>query len=131
MQESNQSKQPADGMSLGQRLRQAREQKGLSLRQFATQLGRHSGYVSRLEADFYEHPGLSLLHRAAEILGLDYAELVALTGQTVPQRLPELTEYLGTKYELDNETAAKLAAQFTTLLHEHRNHKRPGELQGT
>lgn len=103
-------------LSLGATIRQAREQKDISIRVLATEVGVHRGYLSHLEADFFKRPRLDLLQKIATVLDLDFATLVSRSGHQMPTGLPSLAEYLAQKYKLDQPTADKLARQFKQTL---------------
>lgn len=55
-------------MSVGRRIRAAREEQGLSLREFATRAGLSPGFVSQLERELVD-PSLETLRRIAALLG--------------------------------------------------------------
>jgi transcriptional regulator with XRE-family HTH domain len=72
------------GVSIGAVLRQAREVRGLSAIETARGAGISSAYLSKLENDAVKRPSPKVLHRLSEVLGVPYAELMALVGHPVP-----------------------------------------------
>jgi transcriptional regulator with XRE-family HTH domain len=99
-------------------VRQARETKGLTIREAAQQLGvDHTHYV-RMET------GERLLGKhlpaVAKLLGLDAEELAAIATD----RLPGLAPYLRAKYDLTDEAVAELEAHFKAVSKQTRPKKR-------
>lgn len=70
-------------VELGQRLRTAREQRGMTQKDAATAAGIATDMVSRLENGRYQSPGLRTLLRLADGLG-------TTVGELLPQRDPDL-----------------------------------------
>lgn len=70
--------------SIGVVLRQAREVRGLSAVETARAAGISSAYLSKLEGDAVKRPSPQVLHQLGEVLGVPYAELMALVGYRVP-----------------------------------------------
>lgn len=66
--------------SLGGRLRQLREARGLSLRDLEDETGLSNGYLSLLENNKIKQPKPPVLHKLAEALGVPYIELMGLAG---------------------------------------------------
>lgn len=74
-------------MTLGSRIREARQARGVSLRQLASQVGIHFSHLSKIEND-KDYAGRPLLIRIAEALGDDAEFLLGESGhQTMPFRL--------------------------------------------
>jgi transcriptional regulator with XRE-family HTH domain len=71
-------------VSIGTVLRQAREVRGLSSVETARRANISSAYLSKLENDAVKRPSPEVLHRLGEVLGVPYAELMALVGHPVP-----------------------------------------------
>jgi len=65
---------------LGRRLKELREERGESLRDFAKRVGKSAGYISQVEAR-NELPSAELLCHLAQIHGIDPAELFELARQ--------------------------------------------------
>jgi len=72
------------GVSVGAVLRQAREVRGRSSIETARSAGISPAYLSKLENDAVRRPSPDVLHRLSEVLGVPYAELMALVGYPVP-----------------------------------------------
>lgn len=70
--------------TLGSEIRKVRELRGLSLNAAATPAGFSATYLQKLERDQVESPSPHRLHRLAEALGLDYADLFRLAGYPLP-----------------------------------------------
>ena len=77
-------KEAAMTMTLGAILRQAREVRGRSSIETARSAGISPAYLSKLENDAVRRPSPAVLHRLSEVLGVPYAELMALVGYPVP-----------------------------------------------
>jgi len=71
--------------TLGQRLRELREQRGLTVRQFADRIKKTPGYVSRIEARG-EIPSPELLCAIADVYGITPEELLDLAKQCYLER---------------------------------------------
>lgn len=71
-------------LSFGSVLKQAREVRGLTSIETARGAGISSAYLSKLESDVVKRPSPGVLHRLGEVLGVPYAELMALVGYRVP-----------------------------------------------
>jgi transcriptional regulator with XRE-family HTH domain len=84
--------------TLGDTLRQHREDLGLSLTEMAARLGVSGSHLSRLERNKIEHPAPDLLLQISKCMAIDAQDLYALTGLFVPDDLPELVPYLRAKH---------------------------------
>jgi|HubBroStandDraft_2_1064218.scaffolds.fasta_scaffold574215_2 transcriptional regulator with XRE-family HTH domain len=84
---------------LGQRIRELREKRDLSVRQFASLLAKSPAYVSKVEARG-EIPSPELLCQIAGLLKADLEELLALAKSSHLER---------TAKEIDARQAAALA----------------------
>lgn len=115
----SENQHPPKRPSLGEYLRSERERAGWSLRQFATMVGVHYSYLSRLENDGPANPTAELLQRMAEILEIDAAELLAYIG--VKPSLPEPRMYFRSMYGLSPEQAEQAAR---LIEQEFRSHKK-------
>lgn len=82
-------------MTLGERLRTMRKEKGLSLRRAAEGAEISVAYVSRLEAND-ANPTLEVLEKLAKLYGVPLEELTAGTRETSSplQLAPALVEFL-------------------------------------
>jgi len=71
-------------VTLGAILRQAREVRGRSSIETARNARISPAYLSKLESDAVRRPSPAVLHRLSEVLGIPYAQLMALVGYPVP-----------------------------------------------
>ena len=107
-----------DNISLGDYLRIAREEKGLSIRALARRVGVDHTYLARVENGERGDPKPELLNRLAAELNVDPAELLAYVG--VEPALPEPRLYFRRKLGVDADEAEVLAR----LVEEHQAKKR-------
>src|SRR5690349_13755448 len=73
----------------GQKVRELRQAKGLSLRALAPQVGVGYAYLSKVETgrlDFGDYPSEALIHKLADVLGGDGDELLLL-AQKIPESI--------------------------------------------
>ena len=87
-------------MTLGQRLKELRTEKGLSVRDAAEKLGKSAGYISRIEVRG-EIPSPEFLVVIATQYGVDLDELLTLS------KTDQLTR-TGLEIDARNETALTL-----------------------
>lgn len=76
-------------MTFGQRVRQLRQEKGMTLRDLAPLVGVGFTYISKIEngrLDFGDYPSEALIRKLAKVLGADLDELLLL-AQIVPDRI--------------------------------------------
>ncbi|MCC3769322.1 helix-turn-helix domain-containing protein, partial [Streptomyces sp. UNOC14_S4] len=71
---------------MGDHIRTARETLNLSTQTAAAQAEISSGYLFKLENGYVGTPSPRVLHRLAQVLGMDYWELMGLAGYVVPGR---------------------------------------------
>lgn len=71
-------------VSVGAVLRQAREVRGHSSIETARRARISPAYLSKLESDAVRRPSPAVLHRLSEVLGVPYADLMALVGYPLP-----------------------------------------------
>lgn len=104
-------------MTFGQKIRQLRLGKGLSLRKLAPLVGVGFTYLSRVENErlnYGDYPSEALIHKLADVLGGDEDELLLLAHKVPPlikKRLferPEVFRQLATMSdrELDKMLAS-------------------------
>jgi transcriptional regulator with XRE-family HTH domain len=67
--------------TFGQRVRRLRQEKGISLRQFAYALELSATYVSQVERDEQNPPVETRLKDMAKVLGVDIDELIVSAGR--------------------------------------------------
>jgi transcriptional regulator with XRE-family HTH domain len=94
-------------MKLGGRIRELREQMGLSQRQLAAQAQVSQSYLCQLEREEARNPSVTVLLKLANALYVDPEELLEAAGYTPnrnpgdperyePRVLPELVQFLST-----------------------------------
>ena len=70
--------------SLGQFLKTAREDKGLTLRAVEGSTGVSNAYLSQLEGDKIKQPSPITLHKLSDLYGVSYSALLNMAGYPVP-----------------------------------------------
>jgi transcriptional regulator with XRE-family HTH domain len=63
-------------MTLGEKIRKIRNSKGLTQEDLAKLLDVRQGYISRLEADYYNNIGIMTARRIAQIFDITVDELI-------------------------------------------------------
>jgi transcriptional regulator with XRE-family HTH domain len=101
--------------TLGEYLRAAREEAGISQRQLASRVEIHNSYLARLENSENDNPAAELLQRIAEVLEISSTDLLAFIGVKPVEGLPELAPYLRAKYRLDEAAVRELAEHLASL----------------
>lgn len=71
-------------MDLGEYLRNARQNKKMSLRAVEKETGISNPYLSQLESGKIQQPSPTVLHKLADLLGIDYSTAMRLAGYPVP-----------------------------------------------
>jgi transcriptional regulator with XRE-family HTH domain len=92
--------------TLGEYVRQKREEAGLSQRQLAVTAGVSFSNISRLESGFHVSPSPGLLKNIADVLDIDLAALLAFLGIEVAGS-GSLNDYLRRDYDLPDEGVAE------------------------
>ncbi len=114
----SENQHPTKRPSLGEYLRSERERAGWSQRQFATMVGIHYSYLSRLESGTTANPAPELLQRIAEVLEIDAAELLTYIG--IKPSLPEPRMYFRSAYGLTPEQAEQAARLIEQEFHPYK-----------
>lgn len=110
--------QPAQ--RLGARLRHEREQLGLSTHALAQQVGINQATVSRIEQGAFTNPDPVKVAAIARNLGLDVAEIMALTQYPLSPDALSPTLYLRAKYhDLPPGQLSALQREVAQVLHRH------------
>ena len=91
-------------------IRQAREGKGISLRELAKQAGVSPTFLSKVETEDWK-PKEEKLRKIASLLGLDEADLVARAGR-IPSELTDIIKRHGARSEL--ETLLRTTKRFSS-----------------
>lgn len=71
-------------ISLGQFLKQAREDRGFTLRGVELETDISNSYLSQMESDKIKQPSPVSLYKLSTTYGVAYADLMALAGYPVP-----------------------------------------------
>jgi transcriptional regulator with XRE-family HTH domain len=102
---------PAQGdtPTLGDRLRAARAEAGLSIRELARLAGINYSYLSKLESDQNDNPSADKLQRLAGVLDIDPAELLGYIGVEPSGTLPPPRVYFRRKYGVSEQDAEELS----------------------
>jgi transcriptional regulator with XRE-family HTH domain len=109
--------------TLGEYLKLAREQAGMSQRQLASRVGIHHSYLARLESGDNDSPSAELLQNIADVLEISSTDLMAFIGVKPPEGLPELAPYLRAKYRMDETSVRELAEHMRRLTQRQSNTK--------
>ncbi len=123
-QRENKNDNSATPVTLGEYIREARENRNISARGLSAELHMHQSYISRVEAGVFRQPSPEKLQRIAEYLELDYDDLCALAGYQAPG-LPDFLPYLRAKYDMNDNDARRLSEYFELLRTQHGITKRP------
>ena len=78
-------------MTFGERVRELRKTKGLTLRELGAQVGVGFTYLSRVEngrLNYGDYPSEALIHRLADALDADEDELLIL-AEKIPKRIKQ------------------------------------------
>jgi transcriptional regulator with XRE-family HTH domain len=105
-------------VTLGGYIRQARERQGMTARKLSSDLQLHGSYISRLETGYFRQPSPEILQRVANYLKIEFSDLCALAGYSVPG-LPAFAPYLRIRYEMSDSDAQSLAKHFEALRQHH------------
>ena len=82
-------------ISLGQFLKQAREDRGFTLREVELETDISNSYLSQLEGEKIKHPSPMSLYKLAETYGVSYTYLMELAGYPVPSKGSRSTSHSG------------------------------------
>jgi transcriptional regulator with XRE-family HTH domain len=107
---------PKVPQSLGQVLRAARIEAGLSTRQVAKLAELTHGYLVKMENDQIESPSAAYLARLADVLELDTSDLLGFIGVEPSSILPSPRVYFRRKFgisEAEAERLSRLIAGYT------------------
>lgn len=108
-------------MKFGERIRQLRQAKQLSLRQLAPQVGVGYAYLSRVETgklNFGDYPSDALIHRLADVLDGDEEELLLLAKRipkSIQRRVLQRPDAFRLIAACDDRTLNLLMAQIREL----------------
>ena len=100
---------PHSSPSLGQVLRTARQEAGLSTRQVAKLADLTHGYLTKLENDQIDSPAAAYLQHLADVLELDASDLLAFIGVDPVSTLPTPLVYFRRKFGMSEAEAKRLS----------------------
>jgi transcriptional regulator with XRE-family HTH domain len=109
--------------NLGEHIKDARIERGLSLRQLASEAEVDYSWLSKVERGIYAAPDPRYLDRLAQVLKLETADLFAMAGYGVNRGLPAFAPYLRAKYDLPTEAVDQLAAEFERINQQYQSEK--------
>jgi transcriptional regulator with XRE-family HTH domain len=112
--------------TVGEYVRQKREEAGLSQRQLAQEASVSFSNISRLESGFHTNPTPGLLKNIADVLDVDLAELLAYLGIEVAGS-GSLNDYLRRDYDLPDEAVAEAKKAIERIAQKYRPGKREAE----
>jgi transcriptional regulator with XRE-family HTH domain len=112
--------------TLGEYVRQKREEAGLSQRQLAQEAGVSFSNISRLESGFHTNPSPGLLKNIADVLDIDLAALLAYLGIEVAGS-GSLNDYLRRDYDLPDEGVAEAKQAIEEIARKYRPGKQASE----
>ena len=102
-------------MNLGQKIRQLRKEKGLSLNKLAESAGVSAAYLSQLENDVSKQPSAEILLKIASALGTTIADLLdqpvrVHSGdfEDIPDELREFIDVRGDDLDIQKEDVRML-----------------------
>lgn len=102
--------------TLAKRLRTARLEAGLSIRQAAKLADMNHSYLTKLETGQYDNPSAVHLQRLADVLELDPSDLLSFIGVDPGSTLPPPRVYFRRKFGLSQTQAdhlSRLIADYT------------------
>lgn len=91
-------KPTARGKALAHLIKQARAEAGLSQRACAEAAGVPISWLQRMELGEFDRPDASRMARLIGLLPIDHQQLLAISGQYIPEELPDARAYLRAKY---------------------------------
>lgn len=111
---------PKQARQLGDYLRQQRQQRGISTRGLAREVGVDMAQIVRLEKGDVSAPKVDTLAKIARALSLPLADVYGLAGYETTAELPSFTPYLRTKYrDLPDEAVAEMESFLDRLRAKH------------
>lgn len=110
--------------ALKDQLSQARQRKGVSLREVENETGVSNAYVSQLESGAAKEPSPHKLYALASYYGIDYGALMQAAGYVLPTEAAEPKEgFLFMGESLTDAEAGALAAALKFFREQSRSKK--------
>lgn len=107
-------------MQFGERLRELREQRGLTQKELAELLEVSPSYVNKVERErlhFGDYPSAKFIHKLADELGADEDELMLLADKVperIRKRIQERPEFFRALVELDDDSLDRMMASVSS-----------------
>jgi len=108
---------------LGEYLRNARTERGLSLRALAATADVDFGWLGKLERGEFDAPDPRHLSRIAWALGLNIADIYMEAGYPAVPALPSVRPYLRAKYDMPDDAAALIERHINEVIAQVRRRK--------
>lgn len=103
-------------LTVGELLRAARLENGLSLQQLAEQVGMPKSLLGNWEVGHVAQPDPTRLTRLAGVLGIDANRLLKAAGYELDDALPTIQPYLRSKYKhLPPEARSEIQSAFERI----------------
>lgn len=109
--------------TLGEYVREKREEAGLSQRQLALEAGVSFSNISRMESGFHTSPSPGLLKNIADVLDIDLARLLSYLGIEVAGSR-SLNDYLRRDYDLPDDGVEEAKRAIEQIAKKYRPTKR-------
>lgn len=111
--------------SLGRILKDARELKGISLRELEAQSGISNAYLSQLENDKIKKPSANTLYKLSELFNMNFDSLMISAGIVEKKKDYQVQSgnFAFSSAELTKEEEAKLIEFLKFLRHQNKNDK--------
>lgn len=100
-------KETERGKALAALVRSAREEAGVSQRACAAATGVQVSWLQRMELGQFDRPDASRMARLVGFLPIDPDRLLEISGDYIPNELPDVRAYLRTKYNATDEEIAQ------------------------
>ena len=108
-------------------LRQARKQRGWSLREVERRTGVHNAHLSQIEQGRIEKPAMHLLFKLSRLYDLDYARLMRLAGHASDNASAEARTLQGAALHSMSDLSEAQLKRTLEFLEELRNEQRRGD----
>lgn len=116
----------SQAIKLAKVLKQARIEKGYSLRRLAAVAGVSVSTVSTMERGVNQNPGADSIQTIAAALELSISDVMVTADWLPANELPSLQPYLRSKYGLTDEDVAGVADYLRDLQIRNGSHGQPG-----
>ncbi|MGB0871990.1 MAG: helix-turn-helix domain-containing protein [Solirubrobacterales bacterium] len=100
-------KETERGKALAVLVKSAREEAGVSQRACAAATGVQVSWLQRMELGQFDRPDASRMARLVGFLPIDPDRLLEISGDYIPNELPDVRAYLRTKYGASDKEIAQ------------------------